>query len=237
MIREGEGGDEMYFVSRGELSVIVGEKVVHTLKDGDFFGEVALMYDTPRTASITAIVRSQLFYLKKADFTTVVVQYPTESKSIAGIARERFKQFVLHDLVRKVPLFHQNTNDAFINDVVDLLRPHMYKPGEYIIEEGAGGEEMYFISRGELDVMVGGQEGARPCTTGMCSARWPLIYSTPRDGEHHGDDELPGAGADTQRLLTDPCGVPLSDGGGPGHCEGAPPHIRASGPRQKGADL
>ena len=55
IMAEGDAGDSMYFVSQGELQVSAVGRNVGTLKDGDFFGEIALIFDTPRTATITSI--------------------------------------------------------------------------------------------------------------------------------------------------------------------------------------
>ena len=92
VVRKGETGTEMYFISRGELNVVNEEdKVVFTLRDGQFFGEVALLYDTKRTASIVARTYCDMFILTKEDFTKVMKKFPMQSKGIREIARKRFQ--------------------------------------------------------------------------------------------------------------------------------------------------
>eukprot|EP01063_Lacrimia_lanifica_P001762 TRINITY_DN1090_c0_g2_i1.p1 TRINITY_DN1090_c0_g2~~TRINITY_DN1090_c0_g2_i1.p1 ORF type:complete len:556 (+),score=197.60 TRINITY_DN1090_c0_g2_i1:119-1786(+) len=95
VVRKGEVGNEMYFIARGELNVVAdNETVVFTLKDGGFFGEIALLYDTKRTASIVARTYCDMFVLTKEDFKKVMKRFPQQSKGIKEIAHERFKNII-----------------------------------------------------------------------------------------------------------------------------------------------
>jgi MFS family permease len=70
VIRTGEPGDRFYIVADGELEVTNG---VHAKAgSGDFFGEVALIRDVPRTATVTATVSSLLYALERDDFLAAV---------------------------------------------------------------------------------------------------------------------------------------------------------------------
>ena len=95
VVRKGETGMEMYFVSRGELNVVGDDQhVIFSLADGGFFGEIALLYDTKRTASIVARTYCDMYILTKDDFTKVMKKFPAQSKTIREIARERFDKIV-----------------------------------------------------------------------------------------------------------------------------------------------
>ena len=92
VVRKGDQGNEMYFISRGELNVVSDEdKVVFTYKDGGFFGEIALLYDIKRTASIVARTYCDMFVLYKDDFRKVMRKFPYQTKGIKEIAKERFE--------------------------------------------------------------------------------------------------------------------------------------------------
>ena len=73
----GEPGEEMYFIHRGEVEIILpdGRSIV-TLGAGSFFGEMALVLGSPRNA--TAIARSygDLFILRREAFESVLRRYP-----------------------------------------------------------------------------------------------------------------------------------------------------------------
>jgi len=60
---EGEPGAGLFIIDRGEADVTIGGKKVNHLKDGDFFGEMALLDGGPRTATVTASTDVSLFVL------------------------------------------------------------------------------------------------------------------------------------------------------------------------------
>ena len=69
VVREGEAGDRFYVVFAGMLSVTnraMGERVI--LRPGDYFGEVALAMDVPRTATVTAITPAVVASCDRATF-------------------------------------------------------------------------------------------------------------------------------------------------------------------------
>jgi putative ABC transport system ATP-binding protein len=77
VFRQGEEGDKFYLIRRGEVDVVVDEglptkKVLATMKEGDFFGEMALLTGEPRRASIVARDSLETFALGKADFQTAI---------------------------------------------------------------------------------------------------------------------------------------------------------------------
>jgi hypothetical protein len=83
VIVQGEGGDAFYVVGEGQLSVRVdGILRQHTLGPGDAFGEIALLRDVPRTATITATRPSRLLRIHRDDFLAAVTG-SADGRSIA----------------------------------------------------------------------------------------------------------------------------------------------------------
>ncbi|MCX6460103.1 MAG: cyclic nucleotide-binding domain-containing protein [Actinobacteria bacterium] len=77
MITQGDVGDAYYVVESGRLSVTVAGVVRnHTLVAGEGFGEIALLHDVPRTATIKSIEPCRLLRIERDDFLTAVTGNP-----------------------------------------------------------------------------------------------------------------------------------------------------------------
>jgi cAMP-dependent protein kinase regulator len=74
IIRQGEEGDFFYIVYSGELSILVDGKHVGTIGVGAGFGELALLHNTPRAASIKAETNVSLFSLDRKTFRYIIAQ-------------------------------------------------------------------------------------------------------------------------------------------------------------------
>ena len=72
LCREGETGQEFFVIVEGKTDVTSKGKRVATRGDGDFVGEIALLEDTKRTATVTAKTPLQLFVLTRQDFRRLV---------------------------------------------------------------------------------------------------------------------------------------------------------------------
>ena len=81
IVEQGDPGEAFYMVARGTADVYVDdgrdEKRVNTLKDGDYFGEFALLTEGPRTATVRAATPIEVYSLSRADFERLVEQEPT----------------------------------------------------------------------------------------------------------------------------------------------------------------
>lgn len=89
VIRAGDDGDRFYIVSAGELEIDAGG--VHTTAhDGDYFGEVALLREVPRTATVKATVDSQLYALQREAFLAAVTGHSAAHAAGRVVADARF---------------------------------------------------------------------------------------------------------------------------------------------------
>jgi Cyclic nucleotide-binding domain/Ion channel len=91
IVHAGEIGRHMYFISHGTVEVIAADaKTVYgTLRDGDFFGEIALLYSQPRTASVRALDYCDLYTLDKDTFTHAISRYPEFATHMQNMAQKR----------------------------------------------------------------------------------------------------------------------------------------------------
>ena len=72
IFREGEIGDKLYMIKSGRVKVFSKNKYMRELGEGSCFGEVALLLDEPRTATIIATCDCKICYLTKDDFNSLV---------------------------------------------------------------------------------------------------------------------------------------------------------------------
>ncbi len=94
LIRAGDIGDRMYFIVGGLVSADFGGAEPALLGDGDFFGEIALLNDSRRTATVRARSRCQLLVLDAKDFSRFLAGSPHVAVIIAETARRRLSQQV-----------------------------------------------------------------------------------------------------------------------------------------------
>jgi len=95
VFRSGDVGDAMYFIVKGELYVLPSDekKVLTILKEGDFFGEIALFKNKTRTATVKAVTYCDTYYLSNKSFHEVISKYPDISLQIEEKIMQREGRF------------------------------------------------------------------------------------------------------------------------------------------------
>jgi MFS family permease len=88
VIRAGDAGDRFYIVGEGELD-IDADGVHGTARRADYFGEIALLRDVPRTATVTAAVDSELYALQREDFLAAVTGHSAAHAAGQEVAEAR----------------------------------------------------------------------------------------------------------------------------------------------------
>ena len=94
VVRAGEPGADMFFIARGHCEVIGtdGRTVVATLREGDFFGEIALLEHRPRSASIRAATYCDLYRLDKESFDRAIEKFPEFAAHIGAKSAGRRRE-------------------------------------------------------------------------------------------------------------------------------------------------
>jgi CRP-like cAMP-binding protein len=91
VIRAGEVGDRFYVVGDGALTIDAGPRSVR-VGPGDFFGEIALLRDVPRTATVQANTDARLFALERDDFLAVVTGNSLAGTEAHAVATQRLEE-------------------------------------------------------------------------------------------------------------------------------------------------
>lgn len=93
IIRQGQMGDSMFLIARGIANVTLTEngesRKLATLYAGDFFGESALLHDTPRNATATAATPCSMYELKRSDLDKICADYPEIRAEVEKVDEQR----------------------------------------------------------------------------------------------------------------------------------------------------
>ena len=109
IVKEGDPGDKFYIVASGKVEVhtsgIHGERLrLAVLADGDYFGEIALLRDAPRTANVQSITPAVLLSLGKADFDTLLSKSPELKANLLGLCESRMQALANADEYGEAPV-------------------------------------------------------------------------------------------------------------------------------------
>ncbi len=89
VVREGDAGDRFYIVAEGEVEVTEGGVPISTLDAGGYFGEIALLRDVPRTATVVAKTPVVLYALDREDFLAAVTSHAPSEQAAEDVVSAR----------------------------------------------------------------------------------------------------------------------------------------------------
>lgn len=92
VIRQGEEGDRAFVVVEGRFLVTKGGRTVAELESGELFGEIALLADVPRTATVEAGGPGRVLALHRRAFLDVVSQHASAHAAVSGVAARRLAE-------------------------------------------------------------------------------------------------------------------------------------------------
>jgi predicted MFS family arabinose efflux permease len=93
---EGDHGDRFFVIADGNALVEIGGAQARTLEAGDFFGEIALLRDVPRTATVRAVSDLRLFALDRETFLATVTGDPASAEAAGSIVAARLPSPVIN---------------------------------------------------------------------------------------------------------------------------------------------
>jgi CRP-like cAMP-binding protein len=89
MAEEGDRGREFIVLLEGEADVTKGGQTINRMRDGDFFGEIALVTKMPRTATVTATTDVRILVITDRDFGSLLKHSDEVSRGVAEALAER----------------------------------------------------------------------------------------------------------------------------------------------------
>nr|XP_020668741.1 cAMP-dependent protein kinase type II-beta regulatory subunit [Pogona vitticeps]XP_020668742.1 cAMP-dependent protein kinase type II-beta regulatory subunit [Pogona vitticeps]XP_020668743.1 cAMP-dependent protein kinase type II-beta regulatory subunit [Pogona vitticeps] len=153
VIDQGDDGDNFYVIDRGTYDIYVKcdgvGRCVGTYDNRGSFGELALMYNTPRAATIIATSSGAVWGLDRVTFRRIIVKNNAKK-------RKMYENFI-----ESLP-FLKSLEVSERLKVVDVIGTKIYKEGEQIIAQGDMADCFYIIESGEVKITMkrkGKQDG------------------------------------------------------------------------------
>merc|ERR1719410_2652919 len=146
IIQQGDEGDNFYIIDQGEVDIYVSGKKVVSLCEGGSFGELALIYGTPRAATVQAASRVKLW----------------------GIDRESYRRILMGSTIRKRKMYEELLAKVSILEnldkwerltVADALEATSFEAGQAVVKQGQPGDDFYIIVSGSATVTQYRAEG------------------------------------------------------------------------------
>eukprot|EP00968_Pinguiococcus_pyrenoidosus_P000781 scaffold47_cov258-Pinguiococcus_pyrenoidosus.AAC.108 len=137
VIKQGEAGNDFFVLESGHCEVFVDDERVGEYSPGGSFGELALMYDSPRAATIRATEASNLWTLDLRTFRRILAT----TSSAKMMARCEF--------LKKARLLAPLSNEQ-ISRIAGAAREEHFSEGEYILKQGEPGDRFYIIREGRV---------------------------------------------------------------------------------------
>lgn len=157
IINQGDEGDRFYILDDGSVDVFVARKgddgslgaptKVANLPANTIFGELALMYNAPRAASIKCHTPAcKVFALDREDFQMLVM------------SSQEQKHKMYEGWLQDVPIL-KTLNHYELSKLADLLTAELYEAGDEIITQGDVGDKFFIMEEGEAKAYIHGEKG------------------------------------------------------------------------------
>ncbi|XP_073245215.1 cAMP-dependent protein kinase type I-alpha regulatory subunit-like isoform X2 [Porites lutea] len=140
VIHQGDEGDNFYIIDSGEVDVFVSDEYVSTIGEGGSFGELALIYGTPRAATIKSKTDVKLWAIDRVTYRRILMGSQIRK-------RKMYEQFL-----EKVSILESLDKWERLT-VADALEAVTYEDNENVVVQGEHGDEFYIIVDGVAVVL------------------------------------------------------------------------------------
>lgn len=151
IVRQGGQGGALYVVVSGEVVVTADDRELATLGEGAFFGELALLTDFPRSATVAARTETRVLELSREAISRVIADSPEVLKVLLRFFRDR----MLDRLITTSPVFTQLPPDD-ARALVGRFKFLELEPRMRVIRQGERAPGMFLLLAGRARVVKDG---------------------------------------------------------------------------------
>ena len=180
VIEQGDDGDNFYIIESGVYDILVNKQKVGSYDQSGSFGELALMYNMPRAATIVGKTNGKLWALDRLTFKRIVLKTAFEK-------RKMYEQ-----LLENMPMF-KSLNSYERMNVADALLTRTFNDGESIIKQGEQAQCMYFVEQGSVRIVReqdGRSKELKVCEAGDYFGELALLTKKPRAATVYAQGEV-----------------------------------------------
>lgn len=167
IIKQGDEGDFFYIIELGTVDFFVNGNQVNSSGEGSSFGELALMYNSPRAATALASTDVTCWALDRLTFRRILLE------------RTFNRRLMYEDFLKDVKVLSNLSNHERLK-LADALSTEIYHKGDKIVQEGEKGESFYFIESGTCQVVKEGKGPLVKLAKGDYFGEVALLNDLPR---------------------------------------------------------
>uniref|UniRef100_A0A671QR95 cGMP-dependent protein kinase n=1 Tax=Sinocyclocheilus anshuiensis TaxID=1608454 RepID=A0A671QR95_9TELE len=177
IIKEGDVGSLVYVMEEGKVEVSKEGLKLCTMGPGKVFGELAILYNCTRTATVRTVTSVKLWAIDRQCFQTIMMR--------TGLIKHAENM----ELLKSVLTF-RGLPEEILSKLADVLEETHYEDGDYIIRQGARGDTFFIISKGKVTM-----------TREDCPGQEPVYLRSMGKGDSFGEKALQGEDIRTANVI------------------------------------
>lgn len=156
---QGDEGKEFFYVVQGSCHVSVFDEfkqshIIRVLHVGEYFGELSLIYNIKRTASVHTVTYTSVAFLSEEDFVSIITSFTDTVrifKKEANKYNDHWKHFVITSLM-KVPYF-KSCSERVLNELIYAMEYKVLDMNYELFKKNTVADRLYIIAEGKLRLL------------------------------------------------------------------------------------
>lgn len=167
IISQGDVGDYFYIIESGSVDFYKDGAKVNSATSGNSFGELALLHNAPRAATVVATSDCKLWALDRVSFRKIVMSNTASKRTMHSA------------FLREVPIL-KPLSDYELSKISNALGSRLFDTGDTIVKEGESGEEFFVIEYGSAEIFKNSEGRIKGLGKGDYFGEVALLHDSPR---------------------------------------------------------